>query len=599
MDLAVVTPTICSDLEHLRDCVRSVHHALKELAGAMGVHGTHYVVVDLDEDHPIPAGAEDVVRSCGARLLRLPHATGKGGWVGHRVNAAAAWLLPQKYISFLDDDNWVLGQHYVWLFQALGQRFGAQWAHCLRAVVAPDGRTCPDACESLGLISHSVLGPGDRLVDTNCYLLETQLARDLSGLWNAKARDPDRPEADRALAQVLVSNFKGVLSRHHSVRYRTGSRGDSVRYEFFERGNAVWGHDFEGKSDLYLFWMHPQVTAGAVAATARTAGQSVALAEWNLSQVQALRARYNVLDGYANAAHLPHKAKVLVALCFPEPLEALDGLLRKRADLRVLVWTAEGPNYRHRKQWTQEWLQAQFGANPRLMTYFQPLLGPLHTSVFMPHNTHSFAWADLGALPKPPRPASDRSVVIVLEPRPGSAAYSLHGLELRQLDHRRAELLAGLRATVVGRGWAAAAARVGPEASAGWTVVEVEDRQADKPSFEYYAAHQFAVIVENCDAPGYVSEKLYDALAAGCIPLYYDAGNMATPEMRFLRDSGTFVDISRCESGFEVAALLEAMSDADVAALQQQILRRRGEILERVGADRFEQTVSEVFLYKF
>ena len=33
--------------------------------------------------------------------------------------------------------------------------------------------------------------------------------------------------------------------------------------------------------------------------------------------------------------------------------------------------------------------------------------------------------------------------------------------------------------------------------------------------------YTFALIVENCDAQGYASEKLYDALIAGAIPLYY------------------------------------------------------------------------------
>ena len=33
--------------------------------------------------------------------------------------------------------------------------------------------------------------------------------------------------------------------------------------------------------------------------------------------------------------------------------------------------------------------------------------------------------------------------------------------------------------------------------------------------------YTFCLIIENCDASGYISEKIYDAFSAGCIPLYY------------------------------------------------------------------------------
>ncbi|MEM6770055.1 MAG: glycosyltransferase family 10 [Bacteroidota bacterium] len=45
--------------------------------------------------------------------------------------------------------------------------------------------------------------------------------------------------------------------------------------------------------------------------------------------------------------------------------------------------------------------------------------------------------------------------------------------------------------------------------------------------------YKFNLCPENTDAPGYVTEKLWHAIAAGCIPIYWGAGNQ--PEVDILR----------------------------------------------------------------
>lgn len=602
-DLAVITPTPCRDLQGLGRCLLSVRDALDHLVLDRGIRGHHYVVLDLDrteeeEDPRITSLASEF----GVTLLALPHATGRDGWNGHRIYAAVSWLVPQRYISFLDDDNEVERSHYVGLFDAIGRVPGAKWAHSLRTVVSPDGFACRDSCESLGIITHSVIGENDFLVDTNCYMIETILARDLSGLWNARARDETRPEVDRALASALVRNFRGAVSRAHSVKYRTSSRPDSVALDFFSNGNGVRKYDFLNKDDIYVFWMHPVITGQAIVhvAARSDAEASYAYDEWNVSQLRELGKRYNLLNGYACSTHLPYAAKVVVALCFPEPIDALAGAL-KRSDLDVVVYTAEGPNYRHKEQWTRKWLEAQFGERPKLLTYFEPFLkASWCATTFVPHNCHHYSDADLAnpSMMIGPRPVGDRSVVIVLEPRLGAALYSLDDDDgddaalppLHQLDHLRYDLLRGLRATVVGKGWKNVADR-DPEASGRWRLVETDGKAADKQTaFEYYSRHQFAIVIENCDGRGYVSEKIYDVLAAGCIPLFYDAGNARTPEMAFLRDM--FVDIGGCASGSDVANVIDALSDTDVWELQRKIVSSRPDILRRVGASTFADALT-------
>ncbi len=84
----------------------------------------------------------------------------------------------------------------------------------------------------------------------------------------------------------------------------------------------------------------------------------------------------------------------------------------------------------------------------------------------------------------------------------------------------------------------------------GWPVSEKEHRfgpAGDKLSV--IAGHPFALVIENCWAPGYVTEKLPDCILAG-VPVIY-RGDFPTAERRF---PGTFVPLEECsEQGFQSA----------------------------------------------
>jgi hypothetical protein len=44
---------------------------------------------------------------------------------------------------------------------------------------------------------------------------------------------------------------------------------------------------------------------------------------------------------------------------------------------------------------------------------------------------------------------------------------------------------------------------------------------------EIYARYRFALVYENAQVPGYVSEKIFDAMRSGCVPVYLGAPNVA------------------------------------------------------------------------
>jgi len=49
--------------------------------------------------------------------------------------------------------------------------------------------------------------------------------------------------------------------------------------------------------------------------------------------------------------------------------------------------------------------------------------------------------------------------------------------------------------------------------------------------YEFIRQYKFNICPENSDAPGYVTEKLFHAIEAGCIPVYWGANNKPEPEI--------------------------------------------------------------------
>ena len=239
--------------------------------------------------------------------------TGGGGFTGHRIYGSVPWLVSTDYVCFLDEDNCFAPDHLEHLVKACE---GRQWAHSLRSLIAQDGTLLgKDCCESLGGIRNSVLGPGDYLVDTNCYLLPTDLARHISPCWNVVARPTNgQLEADRAVCQTLLkSTFFPGVSRHHSVMYRVSSRADSVSIGFFERGNAQTCFD-ASKTDMYLFDFCTSV------------------------YVETLRTRYNVLDGFTNRQIIPPDSTVLLVTSSTLPCPVIHGLMKDTKRKLLVVY---------------------------------------------------------------------------------------------------------------------------------------------------------------------------------------------------------------------------------------------------------------------
>ena len=570
--VAVITATMGGP--HLESCVRSVQaQSLPNVVHWLVADGPDANIDNIRKlAHAFKDGAVPIV------VLELPANTGADGWNGHRIYGAAPYLVDATHVAFLDDDNAAHPAHLRDLAKAAAPLGKDGWAYSLRRIVDSDGSfVCNDSCESLGGICHTILGQGDYLIDTSCYLIPRDLAIAVAPRWNHAARRRDAVEADREVCKFLLGSAPHAVVRKHSLDYRVGNTDRSVRASFFQQGNSKLRHDFARKKDLYLFHFSPEATAGFFEKL--FADECHALDEWQPTLWRGLLETHNLIDGYANHPNIPHGATVLAALCDPAALP-LD-FLRTRTDLHRVVYTLESPNIRHQKQWAADFLAAHFDV---ALTYWEPLLAsPALKTVFCPHNCHHLDFPrDAGVLREPALETTPRSC-IVAERRPQlRGAYVIDGTELACLDPLREEYVrrlaaAGVGVDVFGVGWDEA-----EDLPANVKVGHALHRSRDpRSSVDIASGYTFNIIVENTDAEGYCSEKLYDSLIAGAIPLYHGS---VPARLGLPRD--LFVDLKTTPIE-EVAA----MTPEGIGLFKARIAEKRREVLEKVGVRAFADCV--------
>src|SRR5829696_7268137 len=117
--VAVVTAT--TGHPNLRKCVESVQNQTY-------AHVEHLVVVDGPERDARADAALGATSGLNRlKLMRLPHATGKDQWNGHRIYGASTHLMMTDLICWLDEDNWFDADHVESLVAAMTQA-NAPWA---------------------------------------------------------------------------------------------------------------------------------------------------------------------------------------------------------------------------------------------------------------------------------------------------------------------------------------------------------------------------------------------------------------------------------------------------------------------------------------
>jgi len=129
-----------------------------------------------------------------------------------------------------------------------------------------------------------------------------------------------------------------------------------------------------------------------------------------------------------------------------------------------------------------------------------------------------------------------------------------------------------------GRGWSDTSTLSGPEARA-----VARSYRGELPVFAKVSTlsnYRFALCFENTAFPGYVTEKIFDCFAAGCIPIYLGA-----PDITTLIPAGTFIDARR----FSDFAALEASIRTLRPEAARDYVVAAADFMSSTAAERFTQ----------
>jgi hypothetical protein len=360
------------------------------------------------------------------------------------------------------------------------------------------------------------------------------------------------------------------------------------------------------KPDLYVFHFGPEHTEVALNPEHP---KHQPLAEWCPTMLDRARDHWNLINGFECLHGLPHDAVCLITLCNPGtvPLEHLYHLKSTtHPQMHRILYTAEGPNIRHQAQWTRAFLTQ---AADTVLTYARHVLDDSSIrTVPMPHNARFLSDATIDGVCRDNTGPNTGTVAMVLEPRPSKETYTIDGHIYRCMDGLRIDIATGFGSslTVVGHGWKRAIEDMSPPPTLGYDVPRMTD---SKTSVDTLVQHDFAIIVENCDCPGYVSEKIGDALIAGAIAIYdgrnieWDNATDVPPDIDLLRrgKGQWWLDIreminpeSTDPMGLQIRTWLEKnyfTTEAMIQLLKSRVRDVRREYLMSKGAEAMAKAI--------
>ena len=189
----------------------------------------HYVFIDgnifWDKAKSILEQFPDVIP------IYLPMNTGKNGILNGAINAAAAFLVEEDIICYLDDDNQLREDHVESLVNVIEQ--GADFAYSLRAFYDSNHQfICRDDYESLGnwkpkenVLVRFIMENGQQIgcfinnktkkhIDTNCYAIPREIAQKTVHAWYTPFLGDQK-----FFSALNQSELKGQTSGKYTVKY--------------------------------------------------------------------------------------------------------------------------------------------------------------------------------------------------------------------------------------------------------------------------------------------------------------------------------------------------------------------------------------------
>ncbi|NBO19905.1 MAG: hypothetical protein EBV03_11925, partial [Proteobacteria bacterium] len=406
------------------------------------------------------------------------------------------------------------------------------WLYSLRSIIDENSNIITiDDCESLGHLSPPFYNENDRLIDMNCYCVSATVAKNNSHILNRQA-NYGQNDGDRIFAKTLMAycpNF--TTTKQFSLLYRITPQS-KVKKELFISGkhhyhfgtgiiNSSKTHYLQ-KPILYIAHFDKKHTNDILERYKQyrilqknkenECLQSICFKQWQLNMFDWAFDTYQLISCYDNPT-IPTNSICIFHICHKDllPKEVLQ-----RNDLQKILITIESPNHLYKEQWDRQWLEANF---TNIITYWNVFFSNFETKYyFFPfvHRIDFYNKNDIGLIQNN---ENDKSVGIILQNRPFKGTYEINNQPLAILDHLRIKFVFELAKVIpvycYGQSW---------EKTIGKNIIPVKlpNRMLDvDATIDYYKKHTFALILENCDADGYVSEKIFDAWMVGCIPIYY------------------------------------------------------------------------------
>jgi len=107
-EVSVITPTVGTAF--VRQAIESVQRQRYPFV-------RHFIVADGPECHARIIGLLPTDQRHPIHVMPLPLNVGSGGFNGHRVYGGMPFLVPSRFVSFLDEDNWFSDDHLETLMQ--------------------------------------------------------------------------------------------------------------------------------------------------------------------------------------------------------------------------------------------------------------------------------------------------------------------------------------------------------------------------------------------------------------------------------------------------------------------------------------------------
>jgi hypothetical protein len=533
-------------------------------------------------------------------VFDIPLQSGADGYLGYTIYSSMVQFAKGQFVIFLDDDNELRDDHLMIFFAEINKG-NIDWLYSLRTIIDENSNSITiDDCESLGHLAPPFYNQNDRLIDMNCYCVSSNIAKLNGHYLNRKANYGDG-DGDRIFAKLLMLNYPNFnCTKQFSLLYRITPQS-KIRKELFIQGKQymhfgarIANIHYLQKPVLYIAHFDKKHTDEIIERHKQyrilqknnddAFLPSVCFKQWQLNMFDWAFDTYQLISCYNNAT-IPTNSVCIFHICHKEmlPKEILD-----RKDLHKILMTIESPNHLYKEQWNKEWMDEHF---TNVITYWQFLQNNSKYSFFpFVHRLDIYNKYDVQLVQNNER---HKSVCIILQNRPNQGTYEINKQVLQILDHLRlkfvAELAKILPVYCYGESWQKL------NGNRNIFPIALPNRHLDKDAtIDYYKKHIFALVLENCNADGYVSEKIFDAWMVGCIPIYY--GNFNRQLLQHF-EGIPLQELFICAKTIglaNIAHYISSLTDLQILYMQQKIENYKFAILERVGIRKYGDMLQNI-----